>query len=129
MNLIFDEKIFDNLFDGYNFPYLVDFTLKYFCSKRLKKELLNGFPALRRLKITICKIEVIENDSFSDFEKLCFLNLSHTRIGYIEKNAFSNLKNLQTPNLSHNYLTSFDPEIISLRKTVQVKIEKNNFKI
>ena len=114
-----DEKTFDNLFDGYNFPYLVDISVKYFNIKRLKKELLNGFPALRRLIMTNCEIEVIEHDSFSNCEQLCMLDLSVNRIFSIGKNAFSKLENLQKLDLSYNELNNFDPKFVGLIETAK----------
>ena len=63
------------LFDVYKFPNLLDFSLQCSFKKRLRKEFLTGFPALRRLKIS-CSIEVIEHDSFSNIQQLCFLDLS-----------------------------------------------------
>ena len=70
-----DEKSFFKLFDGSNFPYLVYFVLRFFNVKRLKKEYINRFPMLKQLYIVDCSIEVIENDSFSNLEQLCWLNL------------------------------------------------------
>ena len=120
------EKHFFKLFDGYNFPYLVDFTLKYFRIKRLKKEFMSGFSTLTQLNITDCEIEVIEHDLFSNMQQLSSLDLSHNRIGLIEENAFSNLNNLQTLDLSYNKLTKFDRNFIGLGNSIKVNIEKNN---
>jgi hypothetical protein len=47
----FDEESFFKLFHGCNFPYLVDFYLRYFKMKRLKKEHINRFPSLKQLYI------------------------------------------------------------------------------
>ena len=71
-----DEEDFFQLFDGYNFPYLRDFTLMRFRTNRLKKEFMNGFPTLRQLNINNCGIEVIESDSLSNMQQLILLNLS-----------------------------------------------------
>ena len=109
-----DEKTLFKLFDGYNFPYLVDFTLLYLNIKRLKKEFINHLPIHKKLNITDCLIEVIEHDSFSNLQQLTSLDLSRNRIELIEKNAFSNLKNLQTLDLSNNRLTKFDRNFIGL---------------
>ena len=125
----FDEKTFVKLFDGYNFPYLVDLIVMFLDTKRLKKQLLKGFPTLRQLKMTDCKIEVIENDSFLNLQQLFILNLSKNQIHSIENNALSKLKNLQKLDLSDNKLTSFDSEFIGLRKSVKLKIENNSFNV
>lgn len=81
-----DEKTLTKQFDGYNFPCLRDFTLKYFNINRLRKEVINRFSMLRRLFITNCKIEVIESDSFSNFKQLTWLDLSENLIKLIEEN-------------------------------------------
>ena len=122
-----DEKTLFKLIHGCNFPYLVDFTIESLYLKRLKKEFLNRLPKPKRLTITDCKIEVIEHDSFSNFQQLTSLNLSQNRIGLIEKNAFSKLKNLKKLDLSKNRLTIFDPKFIGLGESVEVKIEDNIF--
>ena len=122
-----DEKSLLKLFVAYNFPYLADFTLMSFSSKRLNKEFMNGFSTLTQLNITECAIEVIEYDSFSNMQQLTSLNLSKNRIGLIEKNTFSNLNNLQTLDLSDNKLTKFDRSFIGIGNSVKVKIENNIF--
>ena len=121
-----DEKTLFKLFDGYKFPYLVDFTLMHFRTNRLKKEFLNRLPMHRQLIITDCSIQVIEHDSFSNMQQLTSLNLTRNRIEIIEKNTFSKLKNLKTLNLSKNKLTNFDRSFIGLENSVKVNIEKNN---
>ena len=40
-----DEKTLFKLFDGYNFPYLVDFTIETLYINRLKKKFINRLPA------------------------------------------------------------------------------------
>ena len=44
-----DEKTLFKLFDGFNFPYLVDLTIEYIKIKRLTKEIINRLPTHRRL--------------------------------------------------------------------------------
>lgn len=120
-----EEKTFLKLFDGYNFPYLVDFSLRFVTIKRLKNGFINRFPALRRLNISRCEIEMIENGSFSSLEQLCFLDLSFNRIENIDKNTFSELKNLQTLDLRFNKIPGFDPIFVGLRESAQFTIEYN----
>ena len=123
-----DEKTLFKLFDGYNFPYLADFTIKYLNMKRLTKKFIDLLPNPRGLNITDCGIQVIEHDSFSNMQQLTSLNLSYNRIEFIEKNAFSKLKNLQKLDLSDNELTDFDPKFICLSEPVEVKIENNRLR-
>ena len=132
MHIIFkniDEKNFIRLFDDYNFPYLVDFTIRLFNIKRFKKEFIKQFPMLRQLNITDSNIEVIENDSFSHLKQLCELNLCRNQIKRIEENTFSSLKNLQKLDLSENNLTNFDPKFLGIRKSVEVNTKNNNLNI
>jgi Leucine-rich repeat (LRR) protein len=77
------------LFDGCNFPYLVDLNIEYFKINRLTKEFINRLPMHKKLNMTNCEIEVIESDSFSNMQQLTLLNLSSNRIGFIEENTFS----------------------------------------
>ena len=115
-----DEKAAFKLFDGYNFPYLVDLTINYISDmKRLTKRFMNGFSTLRKLAISGGKIEVIEHDAFSNMQQLTSLVLSYNRIRFIYKNTFSNLKNLETLNLYGNKLRNFDPEFVGLIKTAK----------
>ena len=126
-----DEKTLFKLFDGYNFPYLVELTIEFFNMKRLRltKEFIDRLPKPRnRLNITDCNIEVIESDSFSNMQQLTSLDLSDNRIELIEENAFSNLKNLQKLDLTRNRLTNFDRKFIGLSESVEVKIENNRFR-
>ena len=122
-----DEKTFVKLFDGSNFLYLVKFALRYFSTKRFKKEFINQFTALRHLNISNCEIEIIEHDSFSDLQELCWLNLSGNSIRCIEQNSFSMLKNLRTIDLSFNNLRHFQPKFIGLKESVELIIEHNMF--
>ena len=117
-----DEKTFFKLFDGYNFPYLEDLTIKLLFVKRITKEFINRLPMHRRLKISKCNIEAIESDSFSNKQELISLDLSENRIELIEENAFSKLKNLKKLNLSINRLKKFDRKFIGLANSVEVKI-------
>ena len=119
-----DEKTFFKLFDDYNFPYLVDFTIQFLDIKRLTREFINRLPIVRQLIITQCEIEVIEHDSFSNMQQLTSLNLSKNRIEFIEESLFSKLKNLQKLDLSDNRLTNFDRKFIGLSESVEVKIEE-----
>ena len=122
-----DEKTFFKLFDGYNFPYLLDLTIEFLDQKRITKEFIDRLPIHRQLNITNSKIEVIEHDAFSNMQQLTSLNLTCNRIKFIEKNAFSKLKNLKTLDLSDNRLTKFDGNFIGLGFSVEVNIEHNNF--
>ena len=70
-----DEKTFAKLFDGLNFPYLIDFHIWECNMKRLNKEFLNHFPMLIQLCLTDCNIEIIEQDSFSNLKQLNYLDL------------------------------------------------------
>ena len=119
-----EEKTFLKLFDGYNFPYLVDFNLRFVTIKRLKKGFINRFPMLKRLNISRCKIEMIENGSFSSLEQLCILDLSYNRIENIDKNTFSELKNLQTLDLRFNNIPF--RIFVGLRESAQFTIEYNH---
>ena len=121
---IYETTLF-KLFDGYNFPYIVDFTLRCFNINRLGKEFLDRLPKSRNFKIIDSEIEIIESDSYSNMQQIISLDLSRNRIKLIEKNAFSNLKNLQTLNLSYNRLTNVDRNFIGLGNSVEVNIEKN----
>ena len=120
-----DEKTFIKLFDGYNFPYLVNFSLSFLDIRILKKELINGFLMLRKLAISECNIEVIKSDSFSNLEQLCYLDLSGNRIDCIEENAFSKLKNLKEVHLNQNKLRRFDPKFVGLRESAKFNIRSN----
>ena len=125
-----DGKKFFKLFDGYNFPYLTDFTLMYFNIKKLTKEFINRLPKPRNnLKLYECEIDVIESDSFSNMQQLTSLDLSNNQIELIEENAFSNLKNLQTLDLSHNELTNFDRNFFGIGESVEVNIEFNDLNV
>ena len=42
------KKTFLKLFDGYNFPYLVDLTIEFLDMYRLKKEFINRLPMVRQ---------------------------------------------------------------------------------
>ena len=121
------EKNFFKLFDGYNFPYLEDLTIKFLDMERLTKEFINRLPMNKQLNINDCEIEVIEHDSFSNMQQLTSLNLSRNRIKFIEKYAFSNLNNLQTLSLSGNNLI-FYPEFVGLGKSVELNIESSYIK-
>jgi len=77
-----DEKTLFKLFDGYNFPYLLDLTMEYLDMKRLTKEFIDRLPMNRRLNIHYCEIEVIESDSFSNMQQLTSLDLSFNRIQF-----------------------------------------------
>ena len=115
-----DEKTFSKLFDGFNFPYLIDFELGKFNMKRLNKEFLKHFPMLIRLCITDCNIEIIEQDSFSNLKNLNDLALINNALEFIEKNSFSNLKNLQTVKFSNNKIKNLEPEFIGLGNSVKI---------
>ena len=117
-----DGETFIKLFDGYNFPYLTDFSVKYFNVKRLKKEFFNRFSTLRRLEIHNCNFEVIERDSLSNLEELCLLDLSDNQIKYIEKNVFSSLKDLQRVDLNFNNIGYLDRKFIGLRESTELLI-------
>ena len=127
ISFYFDEKTFFKLFDGYKFPYLVDLTIESLNIKRLKKEFINRLPKPKRLNINHCNVEFIEHDSFLNMQQLTSLNLSKNRIWHIEKDAFSNLKNLQTLDLSYNKFKKFNRNFIGLGKSVELKIEYNDF--
>ena len=123
-----DEKTLFKLFDGYNFPDLVNLTIKYLYMKRLTKEFINRLPKPRNeLNLNESELEAIENDSFSNMQHLNSLNLSRNKIKLIEKNAFSNLKNLQILDLSRNRLSKIDRKFIGLGNSVEVKIKNNDF--
>ena len=124
-----DEQTLFKLFDGYNFPYLVDFCIEFLYMKRLKREFIDRLPIHRKLKISLCKIEVIESDSFSNMQQLTSLNLSNNQIELIEKNAFLKLKSLETLDLSKNRLRKFDRNFIGLGNSVKVNIENNNITV
>lgn len=98
---IYDKNLM-KLFDGYNFPYLQDFSIEIFEIKRLKKEFLNRLPMHTFLNIREWINELSESDSFSNMQQHTSLDLSSNRIEFIEKNAFSKLNNLQTHDLRHN---------------------------
>lgn len=117
-----DEKILVKLFDGCDFPYLVDFTVRFGNIKRLNKELFNGFSTLKRLRITNCEIKVIERDLFSNLKQLCSLCLIENRIKIVEENAFSKLENLQEVDLSFNELKKLSRKFVGLKKTVEFDI-------
>lgn len=117
-----DEKILVKLFDGCDFPYLVDFTVSDGNIKRLNKELFNGFSTLKRLRITNCEIKVIERDLFSNLKQLCSLCLIENRIKIVEENAFSKLENLQEVDLSFNELKKLSRKFVGLKKTVEFDI-------
>ena len=121
ITFMLDEETIYKLFEGYTFPYLMDFSLQCSFIKRLRKEFLNGIPSLRRLKLS-CSIEVIEHDLFSNLQQLCSLDLSGNRIESIEENSFSMLKNLKTLDLSRNKLTNFDRKFTGLLESVELKI-------
>ena len=56
-----EQKTLFKLFDGYNFPYLIDFTLINLNIKRLTKEFLNRLPKPRnKLNLYKSEIKVIE---------------------------------------------------------------------
>lgn len=115
-----DEKILVKLFDGCDFPYVVEFTVKDCNVKRLNKELFNGFSTLKRLRIVDCKIEVIERELFSNLKQLCSLGLNGNRIEIIEENAFSKLENLKEVDLTFNKsnkLKNLDRKFIGLKET------------
>ena len=121
------EKTLFKLFDGYNFPYLADFTIKFVHVKRLTREFINRLAIIRQLIITQCEIEIIElDDLFSNMQLLTSLNFSGNLIKLIEENAFSKLNNLETLDLSSNRLTKFDRNFISLENSVEVNIEYND---
>ena len=122
-----DQNVLFKLFDGYNFPYLVDLTITFLYMIRLKREFINRLPKSRKLNLTKCKIELIESDSFSNMQQITWLNLSYNQIEFIEKNAFSNLKNLKKLDLKFNKLTKFDRKFIGLGNSVEVNIEYNDF--
>jgi Leucine-rich repeat (LRR) protein len=124
-----DEKTLFKLFDGYNFPYLRDFTLMCFSTNRLTKEFIDQLPKPRQLNITECNVKVIEHDSFTNMQQLTSLNLTRNQIELIEENAFSNLNNLETVDLSFNRLKNFDRNFIGLGnlETAEVNIERNDF--
>ena len=122
IKILLDEKTIVKLFDGYKFPYLVDFSIECSDIKRLNKELFCRFPSLRRLKISLCRIEVIEHDSFSNMQQLFSLDLSRNQIESIEENAFSMLKNLKTLDLRGNKLTNFDRKLTGLLESVELTI-------
>ena len=123
-----DEKFFFKLFDGHNFPYLENFCMSRFNIKRLTKEFINRFPIVQQLFILDCKLEEIEQDAFSNSQKLSCLDLSQNRLKIIEKNTFSNLNNLQTLDLSKNELKNLDKEFIGVRNSVEVILENDNLK-
>ena len=123
IGLFINEEIFFKLFDGYNFPYLQDFSIENIEMKRLKKEFINRLPKHTRLNIRECEIEVIESDSFSNIQQLTSLNLSQNEIELIEENAFSKLNNLQTIDLRLNYSLEFDRKFTGLGNSVEVNIE------
>ena len=88
--------------------------------KRLTKGFMNGFSTLRKLSITCGKIEVIEQDSFSNMQQLTSLNLNRNRIRFIYKNTFSNLNNLESLSLYGNYkLRNVDPKFVGLINTAK----------
>jgi Leucine-rich repeat (LRR) protein len=120
-----DEKSFVKLFDGCNFPYLVDFSLRFIDITTLKKEFLDRFPMLIGLAIIDCKIEEIESDSFSNLLQLCTLDLSQNRIQSIEENAFSKLKNLKKVKLNDNKLKKFDPKFVGLSESAEFSVRGN----
>ena len=122
IKIMLDEVIIDKLFDGYKFPYLLDFSIEFSSIKKINKELLMRFPSLRRLQISSCRIEVIEHDSFSNIQQLCSLNLSGNSIESIEENAFLMLKNLQTLDLRNNKLKNVDRKFTGLLESVELKI-------
>jgi len=118
-----DEKTFFKLFDGYDFPNLVDFTVRNLNIKRLKKEFINRLPKPRnKLNITDCQIKVIESDSFSNLQQLSSLDLRRNEIEFIEENAFSNLKNLKKLDLSDNDFFISDRNMFGLRESLEVNI-------
>lgn len=124
-----NEKTYRKLFVGYTFPHLVDITLNFLETYVLKKQFINGFPMLKNLSIYDCNISVIDNDSFSNLEQLCFLELSFNQIQFIKKNAFLKLKNLQQVNLFGNYFIQIDPKSIGLRESAILYIENNDLEI
>ena len=122
-----NEKIIYKLFDGDNFPYLVDLTIDFLYMKKLKKEFLNGCSMLRQLNITNNKIEVIEHDSFSNMQQLTSLNLRLNNIKFIKENAFSKLKNLEKLNLYGNNLRNLDSKFVGLIESAKYNITDYNF--
>ena len=65
-----DKNDFFKLFDGYNFPYLVELTIEFLYMKRLKKKFISRLPKHKQLNINKCGIEIIEHDSFSNIQHL-----------------------------------------------------------
>ena len=127
LNLVLLDIDENKLFSGCDFPNLLNFGMRNFNIKCLKKELINRFPALRKLFLTECKIEEIESDAFSDSKQLYLIDLSQNRIKFIGKDTFSNLNNLEKLDLSENELTNLDAEFIGARNSVEILLNSDSY--
>lgn len=72
----FDEENFFKLFDGHHFSNLKHLNLFGCCIKSVKRKFIDQFPMLQDLYMNTCKIELIENDVFSNLKQLEILDFS-----------------------------------------------------
>lgn len=124
-----DEEIFFKLFDGHHFSNLL--ILDIGCNiKRLNKKLLNYFPVLRELSMDECKLEMIEDDAFSNLKQLVRLDLSNNLLETLNNPSFSGLINLEYLNLSNNKIKCIDDFVFSnLKKLRRLNLTNNRLSL
>lgn len=123
------EELFFKLFDGHHFSNLL--ILDIGCNiKRVNKKFLDYFPVLRELSMNECKLEMIDDDAFSNLKQLVRLDLSKNLLQTLNNPSFSGLINLEYLNLSNNKIKCIDDFVFSnLKKLQRLNLKRNRLSL
>ena len=84
------------LLDGHDFSNITSLDIRYCDIKRLEKKFIERFTNLEFIRMSACNLEIIEDDVFSNSQKLVFLNLTDKFFNRLLcKRDFSHLINLR----------------------------------
>lgn len=108
-----DYKTIFKLLNGHTFSNLKCVCLKSSNIKRLEKRFFEHFPNLQIFYMTKCKLEIIDDDEFSNSQGLIILDLEDNLLKSLNKQIFSKLINLERFIMNKNRLESIDNGIFS----------------
>ena len=114
------------LLDGHDFSNITGLDIRNSDIKRLEKKFIERFPNLEIIRMSACNLENIEEDVFSNSQKIFFLNLRENLFNRLCKRDFSQLVNLRYFEMSKNRIESIEDGFFSNMKSLEfIKLGDN----
>ena len=127
--LIFSSKSenISKLLSSHNFPKLLSLMISQCEITKIEKKLFDELPMLEKLMINNNKdLRIIDEDAFSNLNKLVYLYLNKNRIESLGAWTFSELANLNHLDLSYNQLESIDENLFSGQQNLKTLYLRGN---